>query len=364
MTVTTDDVSLFAPYTLGSIPLANRIVMAPMTRNRAIGNLPGELIAEYYAQRASAGLIITEGTAPSANGLGYARIPGIFDEAQAAGWRLTTAAVHAKGGRIVIQLMHTGRIGHPANMSAGARIVAPSAVAAAGSPIWTDTQGMQPHPVPEAMSLDDIAATIEEFVHAARLAIAAGFDGVELHAANGYLLEQFLNPAANHRTDAYGGSPENRQRFVVEVARAVAAAIGGDRLGIRLSPYGVFNEMADFADMDDFYGTLAGALNELGLAYIHVVDHSAMGAPPVPASVKARIRAAFTRTIILAGGYDLARATADLNAGKGELVAFARPFIANPDLVAKLRSGAPLRAPNQETFYTPGPVGYTDYPEG
>jgi N-ethylmaleimide reductase len=364
MTAVTADVSLFAPYNLGSIPLANRIVMAPMTRNRAIGNVPNALMAEYYAQRAGAGLIVTEGTSPSVNGLGYARIPGCFDPAQVAGWRAVTAAVHAKGGRIFLQLMHTGRIGHPANMPAGARIVAPSAIAAAGSPIWTDTQGMQPLPVPEAMSPGDIQATIAEFVHAATMAIEAGFDGVELHAANGYLIEQFLNPAANQRSDAYGGSAANRQRFALEVSRAVAAAIGGDRLGIRLSPYGVFNDMAAFADMDDFYGSLAGALDELGLAYVHIVDHSPMGAPPVPDSVKQRIRAAFKRTVILSGGYDVARATADLEAGKGELVAFGRPFIANPDLVARLRAGAELRAPQQETFYTPGPVGYTDYPVG
>ncbi len=362
MTVTAD-VSLFAPYTLGSIALANRIVMAPMTRNRAIGNLPGPLMAEYYGQRASAGLIITEGTSPSANGLGYARIPGLFTPAQADGWRLVTEAVHARGGRIFVQLMHAGRIGHPVNLPAGARLLGPSAVAAAGT-IWTDTAGMQPHPVPEAMTVGDIQATIEEFVHASRLAIAAGFDGVELHAANGYLLEQFLNPSANQRTDEYGGSAANRQRFVVEVARAVAAAIGGERVGIRLSPYGAFNDMAPFANDDDFYGSLAAALGEAGLLYVHIVDHSSMGAPPVPASVKDKIRAGFKGNLILAGGYDRERAVADLDAGKAELIAFARPFLANPDLVAKLQRGAPLRAPNPETFYTPGPVGYTDYPEG
>ncbi|MBC7545593.1 MAG: alkene reductase [Candidatus Sericytochromatia bacterium] len=362
MSTVATDVSLFAPYDLGPIPLANRIVMAPMTRNRATGNVPNDLMVEYYAQRASAGLIITEGTSPSPNGLGYARIPGAFNQDHAAGWQRVTEAVHAKGGRIFIQLMHTGRASHPANMAAGTQVLSASAVPDPGPGIYTDAEGMQPFPVPTAMTVTDIQTAVQEFADSAKLAVDAGFDGVELHGANGYLLEEFLNPAANQRTDAYGGSDENRQRFVLEVAAAVVAAIGGDRLGIRLSPYGVFGGMAPFAGIEAFYGTLAGKLNDLGLAYLHMVDHSAMGAPAVPQSVKDGIRAAFKKTVILSGGYDAARAQADLTAGKGDLVAFGRPFISNPDLVVKLKSGAALRAGNMDTFYTPGEVGYTDYP--
>lgn len=353
--------SLFTPYRLGRLELPNRIVMSPMTRSRALGNIPNAMMATYYAQRASAGLLITEGTAPSANGLGYARIPGIYSAAQIAGWKAIGEAVHAAGGRIIVQLMHTGRIGHPANIPTGGRLLAPSAIAAPDT-MYTDAAGPQPHPVPTAMTEVDLRTTIDEFVHAARSAIAAGLDGVELHAANGYLLEQFLNTASNQRTDGYGGTPAGRVRFVLEVAKAVADAIGADRVGIRVSPYGANGGMTADDQTDAVYTLLATELSRLGLLYLHVVDHSAMGAPPVSAALKATLRATFQGAYILSGGYDQVHADADLAANHGDLVAFGRPFLANPHLVDKLANGGELRAADPSTFFTPGEPGYVDWP--
>ena len=351
---------LFQPYTLGSLTLKNRLVMSPMTRQRAIGNVPGELMVTYYRQRANAGLIITEGTAPTADGLGYPRIPGVFSDAQVAGWRPVTDAVHAEGGAIFVQLMHTGRASHEANLPPGARVLAPSAVKLVGE-IWVDPDGNRPASEPTAMTVEDIEATLEGFAQASARAVEAGFDGVELHAANGYLIDQFLNTASNLRTDAWGGSVENRFRFAVEAAKRSAARIGASKVGIRLSPYGAFNGMQPDPQHDELYTTLAGELSALGLAYVHVVDHSAMGAPPVSDTVKASIRKTFKGSYVLSGGYDRARAEVDLVEGKGDLVAFGRPYLANPDLAAKLASGAALAAPDFATFYTPGPKGYTDY---
>jgi len=356
------DVSPFAPAALGPVPLRNRLVMAPMTRSRAVeANTPNALMAEYYAQRASAGLIVTEGTSPSPNGVGYPRIPGIWSSAQVAGWRLVTDAVHARGGRIVVQLMHTGRVGHPLNLPAGAELLAPSAVAASGE-MYTDARGPQPHPVPRAMTDAEVRHAIGEYVTAARNAVAAGFDGVELHGANGYLIEQFLSPDTNRRTDEWGGSIQKRQRFLLEVAGQVAAAIGGQKVGMRLSPYGVNAGMVAYPEIDETYLSLLPALAATGVQYVHVVDHSAMGAPPVPASLKLALRKAWPRTFILAGGFDRASAEAALREGRADLVALGRPFLANPDLVARLERGLPLNAPDFATFYTPGPRGYTDYP--
>ncbi len=352
---------LFSKTSLGTLMLQNRLVMAPMTRNRAIGNVPNELMAEYYAQRASAGLIVTEGTSPSANGLGYARIPGAFSPAQVAGWKVVTDRVHPHGAAIFLQLMHCGRIAHPLNLPAGARILGPSAIAAAGE-MFTDAEGMQPNATPEAMSLADIKATIQEYAQAATNAVAAGFDGIELHGANGYLLEQFIRPTSNQRTDDYGGSIEHRARFVLEVADAAIAAIGKGKVAIRLSPFGVFNDMPAYPEMEADYTYLVGQLNARGLVYVHLVDHSPMGAPPVPDSIKQTFREAFKGTLILSGGYDAVRAEADLAAGKGDLIAVGRPFLANPDLVARWKTGAAVNAPDFATFYTPGPKGYTDYP--
>ena len=353
---------LFESYALAAIPLANRTVMAPMTRSRAVDRgIPNALMAQYYGQRATAGLIITEGVSPSANGLGYARIPGLFNAEQVAGWRLSTDAVHAQGGRIFVQLMHCGRVAHQANLPAGAHVTGPGADVCPGE-MWTDASGMQPHTAPAAMSEADIAAAIAEYANASKLAIEAGFDGVELHAANGYLMEQFLNPHVNKRTDGYGGSTEGRNRFVLETAQACVAAIGGDKVGIRISPYGVFNGTGEFEGVDAQYTALVEKLSALGLVYLHQLDHSAMGAPAVPASSKKQLRAAFKQTYIAAGGFDAASAEAVLAAGDADLVAFGRPFLCNPDLVARLQTNAALNAPDMSTFYTPGEKGYTDYP--
>ena len=352
---------LFSPTTLGPLKLQNRLVMAPMTRSRAPGNVPNDLMVQYYAQRASAGLIVTEGTSPSPNGIGYARIPGIYSAEQVAGWKRVSDAVHAKGGKIFVQFMHCGRIGHALNLPAGARLLGPSAIAAAGQ-MFTDAQGMQPNGTPQAMSEADIQATIAEFVQAANNAIAAGFDGVELHGANGYLLEQFFRPNSNQRSDRYGGPVENRARFVLEVVEAVVKAIGKDKVGIRLSPFGVFNDMPLYDALEADYGYLARELNARGIAYIHVVDHSSMGAPKVPDSIKATFRSVFKGALILSGGYDAARAESDLAAGKCDLIAVGKLFLANPDLPARWKSGAAVNAPDMKTFYTPGPQGYVDYP--
>jgi len=352
---------LFTPFPLGPLTLPNRIVMSPMTRNRSPGNVPGPIVATYYEQRASAGLIVTEGTSPSPNGLGYPRIPGIFSKEQVKGWKAVADAVHKKGGRIFLQMMHTGRVGHPLNLPKGAEMVGPSAVAAAGQ-MFTDAQGPQPHPAPRAMTEADIRKAVEEFVEGARNAREAGLDGVELHSANGYLLEQFLNPGSNRRTDGYGGSIENRCRFVLEVAAAVAKAIGKERVGIRLSPYGVFNDIAPFPEVEPQYEDLARRLGEIGLVYLHVVDHSAMGAPKPAESTITKMRGAFGGAFMLSGGYDGERAERDLEAGRGDLIAFGRPFIANPDLPERIRSGAELATPDMNTFYTPGEKGYIDYP--
>ena len=352
---------LYTPFTLGPIVLQNRLVMAPMTRSRAPANIPNALMVEYYAQRGSAGLIITEGTSSSPNGLGYPRIPGIFSTAQVEGWKAITEAAHGKGARIFLQLMHCGRISHLLNLPAGARVIAPSAVAASGE-MYTDAEGMKPFPVPEAMTADDIKVAIAEYADAAKNAVEAGFDGVELHAANGYLLEQFIRPNSNLRSDSYGGSIEGRARFVLEVVEAVKVAIGKEKVGIRLSPFGVFNDMPLYEKMEEEYTWLARKLNDSGLAYIHLVDHSSMGAPPVPDSMKATFRNTFKGALILSGGYDAQRAESDLAGGKCDLIAFGRAFIANPDLVERWKSGAALNPPDMDTFYSPGPKGYTDYP--
>ena len=349
-----------------SLSCANRIVMAPMTRSRAPGNLPNDLMVEYYRQRAGAGLIITEGTSPSPNGLGYARIPGIFSTEQTAAWKLVTDVVHARDGKIFVQLMHAGRVGSVLNLPAGAELVAPSATAMNGK-IWTDSHGEQPYDMPREMTPDDIRHAIDEYRQAALNALAAGFDGVEIHGANGYLITQFLDPGSNSRVDAYGDDEAGRNRFAIDVAVAVVAAIGADRVGIRLSPYGLFNDMSGSYDgIASQYTDLAAALGTLKLAYLHLVDHSAMGAPkPEPATVKAmchEFRAAGGRAVILSGGYDSERAEADLQSSVADLVAFGRPYIANPDLVERLKAGLPLAEADQTTFYSPGREGYTDYP--
>ena len=353
---------LFDTKKIGIVDVKNCIVMSPMTRSRAIGNVPNELMAEYYRQRSGAGLIITEGTSPSPNGLGYARIPGIYSKKQVEGWKKITSAVHKNGGKIFVQFMHTGRIGHPLNIPDGAEILAPSAVKAKGQ-MWTDSKMMQDFPVPKEMTSEDIVNTKAEYITAAKNAMEAGFDGVELHGANGYLLEQFLSPFSNTRKDNYGGTIENRCRFVIEVVTSIADAIGRDKTAIRLSPYGVASDMPHYPEIDATYKYLSEQLNNLGIAYIHLVDHSAMGAPIVPMEIKKIIRNNFKNRLILSGGYDKERAEADIQSGLGDLVAFGRPFINNPDLVERFKNNLPLSTDlKMDLFYTPGEKGYTDYP--
>jgi N-ethylmaleimide reductase len=338
------------------------MVMAPMTRSRATqAHTPDALMAEYYGQRASAGLIITEGTSPSPNGLGYPRIPGLYDPAQVSRWKAVTNAVHAQGGKIFVQLMHTGRVTHVANLPLGAEVLGPGTAVCSGE-MYTDTLGLQPHSRPRAMTETDLVHAVGEYARSAQLALEAGFDGVELHGANGYLIEQFLNPIVNSRVDGHGGSIEGRNRLALEIAGATVAAIGRDRVGIRLSPYGVFNGTGEFPEVQAQFLALAQGLSALGLLYIHLVDHSAMGAPPVPADFKLKLRAGFDGLFILSGGFDHAAAELALVEKRADLIAFGRPFLANPDLVARLRKDAPLNEPDMATFYVPGPKGYTDYP--
>lgn len=350
--------TLLSPATVAGLSLQNRVVMAPMTRSRALGNVPGELMATYYGQRAGAGLLITEGTSPSPNGLGYARIPGLFNAEQAQGWAAVAKAAHAGGARVSIQLMHAGRIGHPANLPEGAELLAPSAIAAAGQ-VWTDTQGMQDHPVPRAMTAADIASTRDDYVRSAILAREAGIDLVELHAANGYLLGQFLNPKSNQRSDEYGGSAENRRRFLLELVDATVAAIGAGRVGVRLSPFNAFNDLAaNYEGEAEEALALVDELSKRGIAYLSLIATPGAVSPEFVDAVRKR----FAGTLILAGDYDAARAEADLKAGRADLIAFGRPFIANPDLPARLASGAALAPMQADKLYTPGPEGYTDYP--
>ena len=352
---------LFSKYNLGNLEMKNRIVMAPMTRSRAINNIPNDLMVEYYQQRSDAGLIITEGIAPSANGLGYPRIPGLYANEQIVGWKKITDRVHKQGGKIFAQLMHTGRVSHPDNMEDNAEIIAPSPIALQGE-MYTDANGMQAYPTPREMTLSDIQQTQDEYVQAAKNAIKAGFDGIELHGANGYLIDQFINTASNKRNDAYGGSMENRCLFAIEVAQKVAESIGGERTGIRLSPYGAFNGMEIFDGLEETYEYLAGELGKIKLLYIHIVDHSSMGAPEVKNSVKSKIKNAFGGTIIVSGGFDQEKAERALHENKGDLAAFGRPFLANPDLVYRMKNNVTLNTPDFDTFYTPGEKGYTDYP--
>ncbi|HNP19947.1 MAG TPA: alkene reductase [Fulvivirga sp.] len=355
--------SLLESYSSNGLSLKNKMVMAPMTRSRSTeNNVPTPIMADYYGQRAGAGLLITEGTSPSPNGVGYPRIPGLYNREQVEAWKVVTNKVHQKGGKIFIQLMHTGRISHPLNLPKGAEVLAPSPIAAVNTKMYTDQEGEQPLPTPREMTTSDITKAIDEYVISAQLAMEAGFDGVELHGANGYLMEQFINPDANQRTDSYGGSAENRSRFVLEIAKKTAEAIGKEKVGIRLSPYGAFNDIMPFDGQDETYEYLATELGKLGLTYIHLVDHSTMGTPVVPLALKEKIRDAFGGTIIISGGYDKEKAEQDLKDGLGHLVAFGKAYLANPDLHLRYKEGAELNQPDFSTFYTPGEKGYTDYP--
>jgi N-ethylmaleimide reductase len=349
---------LFSASTAGAIELKNRIVMAPLTRNRA-DDQTGEVLdrhVEYYAQRAGAGLIITEGSQVSPEGKGYIQTPGIHTAAQAAAWRKVTDAVHAKGGKIVIQLWHVGRITHESLLPAGTPAVSSTDVAAEAQTFTHD--GFVPTAKPQALSPEGIQRVVSDYVQAAKYAKEAGFDGVELHAANGYLLEQFLKDGVNTRTDAYGGSPENRARFLFEVLDGLLTVWEAGRIGLRLSPFATFNDVSD-SDPVRHYTPLIERLNGYGLAYLHMIEGDTGGAREGDFET---LRKLYTGTYMANNGYDRDLALARTASGEADLVAFGRPFIANPDLVARLAANAPLNEGNPETYYGGGDEGFIDYP--
>ncbi|WP_394208124.1 alkene reductase [Paracoccus litorisediminis] len=358
--------NLFTPFDLGAVSLRNRIAMAPMTRSRSEqpGNVPTDLMAEYYAQRASAGLIITEATQISPQGQGYSFTPGIHSAEQVAGWRKVTDAVHAKGGRIFSQLWHVGRMSHESFHTDG-KPVAPSALAPDAS-VWVvdpaiGKGSMVPSPVPRALTVEGIAEVVADYAQAARNAVAAGFDGVEIHAANGYLIDEFLRTTSNHRTDQYGGSVENRIRFAIEVFEAVAAEIGADRVGIRISPFITQRNMND----PEAPATILAMIRELGrrgLTYAHIAEADWDDAPVTPDAFRHDLRAAFDGAVIVAGKYDRARAEAMLASGLADIVAFGRPFIANPDLPRRFAEDLPLASFDGTALFGGTVEGYTSYP--
>jgi len=348
---------LFSPIKIGHLALPSRIVMAPMTRNRAPNSIPTDLMAEYYRQRASAALIISEGAQVSEQGIGYPATPGIHTPEQVQGWQRITGAVHAMGGHIFCQLWHCGRISHP-DYHAGALPVAPSAIRPAGQAFTYD--GMKDFVTPRALDLDEIPGIIEQYRHATNCAIQAGFDGVEIHAANGYLIDQFLRDGTNQRTDQYGGSIENRLRLLGEVTRAVVSEIGAASVSVRISPINGFNDIHD-SNPQALFNHVAAMLSNLEIAYLHVVEVS-MAGEPNQRVVMAEIRRNFSGVYIANGGYDRARAIAAIAGGRADLVSFAVPFLANPDLPARFRCHAPLNEPDQTTFYGGDAHGYTDYP--
>src|SRR6185369_1107679 len=345
---------LFTPVQIGRYRLPNRLVMAPMTRSRSDDNgVPGDLVATYYAQRAGAGLIITEGVFPSAMGKGYVRTPGIATDAQIAVWKKVTEAVHAKGGRIFMQVMHCGRISHPSLLPDEAQPVAPSAIKPAGQ-TWTGS-GMQEFITPRELSLDEIAGVIDEYRLATRRAMEAGFDGVELHAASGYLPEQFLSSGSNRRLDQYGGSVANRARFVLDLLAAMVAEAGGDRVGIKISPEMGFNDITD-ANPQETYTYLVDQLRDLNLAYLHVALFGAK------VDYHGLLRSRFNGAYLIGSGLDQTGAEAVLADSRADATVFGGAFLANPDLPERFRQGAPLNDPDKNTFYSPGAKGYTDYP--
>ncbi len=348
---------LFSPLQIGALTLPNRFILAPLTRTRAgMEHLPNDLMAEYYAQRATGGLLITECTMVTLGTSAFVAEPGVYSAEQMEGWKKTTAAVHAKGGRIFMQIWHAGRAAHP-DINGGKASVSSSAIAIDGD-IHTPN-GKVPNAVPQALSTDEIAAIVADFVQGAKNAIAAGFDGVEVHGANGYLIDQFLRDGANKRTDAYGGSLENRARFLFEVLTAVTAAIGADRVGLRLSPLNSYNSMVD-SDPVGLIAFLADKLNAFNLAYLHVMRADFFGVQK--ADVMPVAREKYKGVLIGNMGYSPEEAESAITEGKLDAVAFGTAFLANPDLPARVQAKAALNAPDATTFYTPGPVGYTDYP--
>lgn len=354
--------NLFSPIQIGAVQAPNRIFMAPLTRCRAeAGNVPGDLAVEYYRQRASAGLIITEATSVSPRGYGYPNTPGIFTEAHVAGWRKVTNAVHAAGGRIFLQLWHVGRISHPSYQPDGGLPVAPSAIAPKGK-IFTGT-AMLDYVTPRALETSEIPAIVAEYVHGAKLAKEAGFDGVEIHNANGYLLDQFLRDGTNQRSDNYGGSVENRARLTLEVTDAVIAVWGADRVGIRFSPGGVFNDMRDSNPLATF-GYVLKELESRKLAYAHVTQVTAQDIAhgAVDGVGPRELRPYYSGNIVSAGGFTQETGNQAIAVGWADAIAFGVPFLSNPDLPERFRRNAPLNTPDEQTFYAPGAKGYTDYP--
>ena len=355
------DATLFQPYPLGPLTLANRIVMAPLTRNRAgEGLVPSPLASTYYAQRASAGLIITEATQVSAQAQGYQDTPGLYTQDQIDGWRTVTDAVHARGGHIFVQLWHVGRISHVDLQPGNAAPVSASALRAQTKTFVNN--GFVDVSEPRALDIDELPAIVDDFRQAAANAIAAGFDGVEIHGANGYLLEQFIKDGANQSTDAYGGSVENRARLLLEVTAAVAREIGADRTGVRISPVSPANAISTVSDPQPQYDYIVDQLSALGIVYLHVVEGATGGPRDVAPFDFGGLRRRFNGTYLANNGYDLQLASARVSEGKADLVAFGRPFISNPDLVERLKRGAALAALNPATLYGGGAEGYTDYP--
>jgi N-ethylmaleimide reductase len=351
---------LFSPVELGDIALKNRIVMAPLTRNRAgDGGVPQNMNVTYYAQRATAGLIVTEATPISAMAHGYPALPGIYTDAQVAGWKKVIDAVHAKGGKIVIQLWHVGRISHPSLLPNEALPVAPSAIKPAGQAFTY--QGLQDYVEPRALEIGEIPAIIDDYVHATKCAIAAGFDGVEIHAANGYLLDQFLRDGSNHRTDSYGGSYENRARLLIEVTQAVVDIIGSRKVGVRLSPVNPFNDMKD-SNPQAMFNSVAEALNQFDLAYLHVVEGGIHGGGKADPFDFSAFRKRYNGSYMANLGYDKARGNAAIASGHADVIAYGVPFIANPDLVTRFEKNAPLNDADSSTFYGGDEQGYIDYP--
>ena len=358
------DVSaLFTSARIGAHDIPNRIVMAPMTRVRAdVEGRVSASTAEYYAQRASGGLLITEATQVLPNGKGGRGTPGIHNDEQVAAWREVTDRVHSAGGRIFLQLWHTGRAAHPSFLPQGEEVVSASAIAIEGD-VFTPA-GRVRYAIPRALTLDEIPRYVQAYASAARNAIAAGFDGVEIHAANGYLIDQFLRDGSNHRTDSYGGSIENRGRFLLEITRAVVDAIGAEKVGVRLSPTNAFQSMKD-SDPAALFGYAASALAPFGLAYLHLLEPILSTHPSYDTEGRVlapTMRAAFGGPLILNGGYDAVSAAAAIADGRAELIAFGVPYLANPDLPERLRTGAPLNSPDFATFYSGGDSGYADYP--
>ena len=352
--------NLFAPATVGHLALPSRFVMAPMTRNRALPSLaPGPQAALYYAQRASAGLIVTEATQVSESAAGYVFTPGLHTDDQVSGWRTVTDAVHAAGGRIVVQLWHTGRISHPVMRPDGSTPVSASAIAAEGEVITYE--GPKRFPTPRGLEIDEIAGIVADFAQAARNAVRAGFDGIEIHAANGYLVDQFLRDGANHRTDAYGGSIENRARFLLEVVDATAAAIGAHRVGVRISPSSPFNSMSD-SDPVALTRYVAAQLDARQVMYLHVLEMPSGNDPAAVRPLTAIARDAFTGPLVTNAGFSADTAEAVLARGDADLVAFGVPFLATPDFVERVRDGAAGIAPDRGTFYGGDEHGYVDYP--